>query len=47
MAGLILRNVAKSYEATKVIESIDLEIKDGEFVYLWGLQVVENQRYYA
>ena len=36
MAGLILRNVAKSYEATKVIESIDLEIKDGEFVVFVG-----------
>ena len=36
MAGLILRNVAKSYEATKVIASIDLEIKDGEFVVFVG-----------
>ena len=36
MAGLILRNVAKSYEATEVIESIDLEIKDGEFVVFVG-----------
>ena len=36
MAGLILRNVAKSYEATKVIESIDLEITDGEFVVFVG-----------
>lgn len=36
MAGLILRNIAKSYEATKVIESIDLEIKDGEFVVFVG-----------
>ncbi len=36
MAGLILRNVAKSYETTKVIESIDLEIKDGEFVVFVG-----------
>ena len=36
MAGLILRNVAKSYEATKVIESINLEIKDGEFVVFVG-----------
>ena len=36
MAGLILRKVAKSYEATKVIESIDLEIKDGEFVVFVG-----------
>ena len=36
MAGLILRNVAKSYEATKVIENIDLEIKDGEFVVFVG-----------
>ena len=36
MAGLILRNVAKSYEATKVIESIDLDITDGEFVVFVG-----------
>ena len=36
MAGLILRKVAKSYEATKVIESIDLDIKDGEFVVFVG-----------
>ena len=36
MAGLTLRNVAKSYDATKVIESIDLDIKDGEFVVFVG-----------
>ena len=36
MAGLILRKVAKFYEATKVIESIDLDIKDGEFVVFVG-----------
>ncbi|MCE2518157.1 MAG: sn-glycerol-3-phosphate ABC transporter ATP-binding protein UgpC [Alphaproteobacteria bacterium] len=36
MAGLTLRNVAKSYDVTKVIESIDLDIKDGEFVVFVG-----------
>ena len=36
MAGLILRKVAKFYEATKVIESIDLDIKNGEFVVFVG-----------
>ena len=36
MAGLTLRNVAKSYGDTKVIESIDLDIKDGEFVVFVG-----------
>jgi len=35
-AGLTLRNVAKSYDATKVIESIDLDIEDGEFVVFVG-----------
>ncbi len=36
MAGLTLRNVAKSYGATEVIESIDLDIDDGEFVVFVG-----------
>ena len=36
MAGLILRKVAKFYEATKVIESIDLDVEDGEFVVFVG-----------
>jgi len=36
MAGLELKNVAKSYGATQVIESIDLDINDGEFVVFVG-----------
>ena len=36
MAGLTLRNVAKSYDATQVIESISLDIEDGEFVVFVG-----------
>ena len=36
MAGLTLRNVAKSYGDVQVIESIDLDIKDGEFVVFVG-----------
>jgi multiple sugar transport system ATP-binding protein len=36
MAGLELRNVAKSYGAVKVIEGINLSIADGEFVALVG-----------
>ena len=36
MAGLTLRNVAKSYGNTQVIESIDLDIEDGEFVVFVG-----------
>ncbi len=36
MAGLTLRNVAKSYGQTEVIESIDLDIEDGEFVVFVG-----------
>ncbi|MEO1733533.1 MAG: ATP-binding cassette domain-containing protein, partial [Pseudomonadota bacterium] len=36
MANLTLRNIAKSYGATRVIESIDLDIEDGEFVVFVG-----------
>ncbi len=36
MAGLTLRDVAKSYGDTQVIESIDLDIQDGEFVVFVG-----------
>ena len=36
MAGLELRNVAKSYGSVKVIEGINLSIADGEFVALVG-----------
>ena len=36
MAGLTLRNVAKSYGDVEVIESIDLDIADGEFVVFVG-----------
>lgn len=36
MAGLTLRNVAKSYGDVQVIESIDLDIEDGEFVVFVG-----------
>ena len=31
MAGLTLRNVAKSYGSTNVITGLDLDIKDSEF----------------
>lgn len=36
MAGLTLKNVAKNYADVNVIESIDLDIKDGEFVVFVG-----------
>jgi multiple sugar transport system ATP-binding protein len=36
MAGLELRNIAKSYGAVSVIEGIDLSVEDGEFVALVG-----------
>ncbi|MEL6583665.1 MAG: sn-glycerol-3-phosphate ABC transporter ATP-binding protein UgpC [Pseudomonadota bacterium] len=36
MAGLTLRNVAKAYGEVRVIESIDLDINDGEFVVFVG-----------
>ncbi|MEL7345914.1 MAG: sn-glycerol-3-phosphate ABC transporter ATP-binding protein UgpC [Pseudomonadota bacterium] len=36
MAGLTLKDVAKAYGSTRVIESIDLDIKDGEFVVFVG-----------
>ncbi|MGV6839551.1 MAG: ABC transporter ATP-binding protein [Planktomarina sp.] len=36
MAGLTLRNIAKSYGSVDVIESIDLDINDGEFVVFVG-----------
>jgi multiple sugar transport system ATP-binding protein len=36
MAGLELRNVSKSYGAVSVIEGINLDVTDGEFVALVG-----------
>ncbi len=36
MAGLTLKNIAKSYGNVRVIESIDLDIQDGEFVVFVG-----------
>src|SRR5690606_26680424 len=36
MAGLELRNIAKSYGSVSVIEGINLSIEDGEFVALVG-----------
>ncbi|MEM9350210.1 MAG: sn-glycerol-3-phosphate ABC transporter ATP-binding protein UgpC [Pseudomonadota bacterium] len=36
MAGLTLRNIAKSYGDVNVIKSIDLDIDDGEFVVFVG-----------
>ena len=36
MAGLELRNIAKSYGSVPVIRNIDLSVKDGEFVVLVG-----------
>ena len=36
MAGLALRNVAKSYGAVSVIEGINISVEDGEFVALVG-----------
>ncbi|MFT5065552.1 MAG: multiple sugar transport system ATP-binding protein [Yoonia sp.] len=36
MAGLTLRDVRKSYGATKVMHGVDLDIEDGEFVVFVG-----------
>ena len=36
MAGLTIRNVSKSYGATKVMHGVDLDIDDGEFVVFVG-----------
>jgi multiple sugar transport system ATP-binding protein len=36
MAGLALRNISKSYGAVSVIEGINLDVDDGEFVALVG-----------
>ncbi|MGV8831741.1 MAG: ABC transporter ATP-binding protein [Devosia sp.] len=36
MAGLELRNIAKSYGVVSVIEGINLDVQDGEFVALVG-----------
>lgn len=36
MAGLILRNIQKSYGANKIITDLNLEIEPGEFVTLLG-----------
>ena len=37
MSGLTLRNVGKSYGAVRVIEGLNLDIRDGEFLVLVGL----------
>ncbi|MBR1754765.1 sn-glycerol-3-phosphate ABC transporter ATP-binding protein UgpC [bacterium] len=36
MAGLVLKNIKKSYEKTQIIKGVDLEIKDKEFLVLVG-----------
>ncbi|GAO03432.1 ABC transporter ATP-binding protein [Anaeromyxobacter sp. PSR-1] len=36
MAGVVLRNLAKRFGETRVIEGLDLEIQDGEFMVLVG-----------
>ncbi|MCT8997644.1 ABC transporter ATP-binding protein [Chelativorans intermedius] len=36
MAGVLIKNIKKSYGATEVIHGIDLEIKTGEFVVFVG-----------
>ena len=36
MSGLTLRNVGKSYGAVRVIEGLNLDIRDGEFLVLVG-----------
>src|ERR671923_1414238 len=36
MAGLTLRNISKRFDTAKVLERIDLEIRDGEFVVVVG-----------
>lgn len=36
MAGLVLKNIKKSYEKTSIIKGVDLEIKDKEFLVLVG-----------
>jgi len=36
MAGVTLKNIQKSYDKTKIIDGIDLEIKDKEFLVLVG-----------
>jgi len=36
MAGLILKNIKKSFGKVKVIHDIDLEVEDGEFIVIVG-----------
>ena len=36
MAGLVLKNIKKSYDKTDIIKGVDLEIKDKEFLVLVG-----------
>ena len=36
MAGLILKNIKKSFGKVKVIHGIDLEVEDGEFIVIVG-----------
>ena len=36
MAGLTLANVTKRYEGTTIIEGLNLEIRDHEFMVLVG-----------
>lgn len=47
---LKLENISKSFakvendEVTHALDCIDLEMRSGEFISLWDLQVVENPR---
>ncbi len=36
MAGVVLKDIRKSYGAIDVIKGVDLEIKQGEFVVFVG-----------
>ncbi len=36
MAGLILKNIQKSFGKTKVLHGIDMEVIDGEFIVIVG-----------
>ena len=42
---LQLKNIRKSYDSKVILDSISLDINDGEIVSFWGLPAAAKQRF--
>ena len=42
---LQLKNIRKSYDGKVILDSISLDINDGEIVLFWGLPAAAKQRF--